>query len=65
MYNDEKSEVFIPNREILDEFKASTKNAEWVDAFESFRISLELVEATWAEDKDKVAGLLEKAHNRV
>ncbi len=64
-YDDEKSEVFIPNREILDEFKASTKNAEWVDAFESFRISLELVEATWAEDKDKVAGLLEKAHNRV
>lgn len=54
-FDDEKSEVFIPNREIMDEFKSSTKDAEWVDAFASFRTSLELVKATWAEDGDKVA----------
>lgn len=41
-FDDENSEVFIPNREILDEFKASTKNREWADTFESFRTSLEL-----------------------
>ena len=64
-YDDEKSEVFIPNREILDEFKASTKADEWVDAFEAFRTSVELLKATWAEDADKVAEFLEKAHNRV
>lgn len=63
-FDDENSEVFIPNREILDEFKASTKNREWADTFESFRTSLELVKATWAEDADKVAYLLEKAHGR-
>ncbi|MBE6005543.1 MAG: AAA family ATPase [Lachnospiraceae bacterium] len=63
-FDDEKSEVYIPNREILDEFKSSTKDHEWVDAFASFRTSLELVKATWAEDSDKVAELLEKAHNR-
>ncbi|MBP3802733.1 MAG: AAA family ATPase [Oribacterium sp.] len=63
-FDDEKSEVFIPNREIMDEFKSSTKDAEWVDAFASFRTSLELVKATWAEDGDKVAEFLEKAHNR-
>ncbi len=63
-YDDEKSEVFIPNREILDEFKSSTKDAEWVDAFASFRTSMELVKATWTENSDKVAELLEKAHNR-
>ena len=63
-FDDEKSEVFIPNREIMDEFKSSTKDAEWVDAFASFRTSLELVKATWAEDSDQVAELLEKAHNR-
>ena len=63
-FDDEKSEVFIPNREIMDEFKSSTKDAEWLDAFASFRTSLELVKATWAEDSDKVAELLEKAHNR-
>ena len=63
-FDDEKSEVFMPNREIMDEFKSSTKDAEWVDAFASFRTSLELVKATWAEDSDKVAEFLEKAHNR-
>ena len=63
-FDDEKSEVYIPNREILDEFKSSTKDHEWVDAFASFRTSLELVKATWAEDSDKVVELLEKAHNR-
>ena len=63
-FDDEKSEVYIPNREILDEFKAATKDVEWVAAFEAFRISLELIQATWAEDSDKVAELLEKAHNR-
>ena len=52
--------MFISNREILDEFRASTKDREWVDALESFRISMELVKATWAEDADKVAELLEK-----
>ncbi|MBR1743275.1 MAG: AAA family ATPase [Lachnospiraceae bacterium] len=28
-YDDETQEVFIPNKEILDEFKTSTKTAEW------------------------------------
>lgn len=32
-FDDETSEVFIPNREILDEFKTSTKSSEWVSAF--------------------------------
>ena len=31
-YDDETSEVFIPNDEILDEFKTSTKDSEWVDS---------------------------------
>lgn len=63
-YDDENSEVFIPNREILDEFKTSTKSTEWVDTFESFKISQELLKATWEVNADKVAELLEKAHNR-
>lgn len=33
-YDAEKSEVFIPNREILDEFRSSTKDREWVDVFD-------------------------------
>jgi len=63
-FDDEHSEVFIPNREILDEFKTSTKSDEWIDAFESFRLSQKLLQATWYEDAEKVAEFLEAAHNR-
>lgn len=63
-YDDEMSAVFIPNREILDEFKTSTKTPEWATVFESFEISQELLKATWECKEEKVAELLEKAHNR-
>ena len=63
-YDDETREVFIPNKEILDEFKTSTKSSEWTDTFESFRISQELLRATWDKDADKVAELVEKAHDK-
>lgn len=38
-YDDETGEVFIPNREILDEFRTSTKSDDWLDTFKSFEIS--------------------------
>ena len=63
-YDDEQREVFIPNREILDEFKTSTKSDEWIDTFRSFEISQKLLRATWDCDADKVAELLEEAHDR-
>ena len=63
-YDDQTSEVFIPNREILDEFKTSTKGREWIDAFEAFETSQELLKATWIEDAGKVADILEKVHNK-
>ena len=63
-FDDENSEVFIPNQEILDEFRTSTKDREWLDVFGAFKDSDELVKATWAKDSGKVAELLEKAHNR-
>lgn len=63
-FDDERSEVFIPNREILDEFKTSTKGKEWVSTFKSFETSQELLEATWSGDEEKVAELVEDAHNQ-
>ena len=63
-YDDETGEVFIPNKEILDVFKSSTKTDEWIDTFTSFKISQELLQATWDRDADKVAELVEKAHDR-
>ncbi|MBQ7563485.1 MAG: AAA family ATPase [Lachnospiraceae bacterium] len=63
-YDNEKGEVFIPNKEILDEFKASTKGSEWVSAFKAYEISEELLKATWDMDEEKVAEMVEDAHNQ-
>ncbi len=63
-FDDERNEVFIPNREILDEFKTSTKGKEWVSTFKSFETSQELLKATWNGDEEKVAQLVEDAHNQ-
>ena len=52
-FDDDTSEVFIPNREILDEFRASTKSLEWAETFKAFEISLELLQATWDCDENK------------
>ena len=40
------NEVFIPNREILDEFKSSTKSGEWEEPFRAYEKSKELLKAT-------------------
>ena len=32
-YDDETFEAFIPNREILDEFRTSTRSEEWLPTF--------------------------------
>ena len=63
-FDDQRSEVYIPNREILDEFKTNTKSKKWVPAFRTITLSEEIVKATWDKDTEKVAELLEEAHNR-
>ncbi len=37
-YDDETSEVFIPNKEILDEFRTSTRSSEWIDTCNRVKI---------------------------
>ncbi|MBR3535169.1 MAG: AAA family ATPase [Oscillospiraceae bacterium] len=63
-FDDETSEVFIPNKEILDEFRTSTKSDEWIPTFRSFEMSQELLKATWNEDADKVADIIERMHDK-
>ena len=58
-YNSDTREVSIPNKEILDEFKSSTKSEEWIGTFTSFKKSQELLNATWSCNEEKVAELLE------
>jgi len=64
-YDMETKEVFIPNNEILDEFKNSTESEEWIDTFTSFKKSQKLLEATWEGKEEKVAELLEWFHDTV
>ena len=62
-YDVDNKEVFIPNNEILDEFKTSTESEEWIDTFKSFKKSQELLKATWNCDEEKVASILEWFHD--
>ncbi len=63
-YDAEAKEVFIPNREILDEFRTSTGSDEWKEVFKAYETSEELLKHTWKMDAEKVTELLEDAHNR-
>ncbi len=62
-YDADAKEVFVPNREILDEFHNSTESADWIETFRSFRKSQELLKATWERREEKVAELLEWFHD--
>ncbi|MBQ7587673.1 MAG: AAA family ATPase [Lachnospiraceae bacterium] len=63
-YQRETKEVFIPNKEVLDVFKSSTRNREWTVTFRALNNSRRLLEATWNCEKDTVAELLEAAHDK-
>ena len=62
-YNSDTREVTIPNKEILDEFRSSTRSEEWLETFTSFRKSQELLNATWSCNEEKAAELLEWFHD--
>ncbi|MDO4806648.1 MAG: AAA family ATPase [Coriobacteriales bacterium] len=63
-WDSDQGEVFIPNREVMEVFRESTGTPEWGPAFRELEASKELVRATWDMDEDKVATLLEAAHDR-
>ena len=63
-YDRDAREVFIPNNEVLDVFKSSTKSQDWSMTFKALANSRKLLEATWACDANRVAELLEAAHNK-
>ena len=64
-YDFERSEVFVPNREVIDEFRASTRAGEWSYLTRMLDDSGKLLEATWRLDADEVAHRLEMIHDRV
>ena len=63
-YKRETKEVFIPNKEVLDVFKSSTKSRDWTITFRALQNSQKLLEATWNCDQKTVAELIEAAHDK-
>ncbi|MDR1558230.1 MAG: PD-(D/E)XK nuclease domain-containing protein, partial [Clostridiales bacterium] len=64
-YDADTREVFIPNKEIADEFVSAVKGAGWDEAARTVRESEELLQAAWRQDARAVAEYLEKAHGDV
>ena len=63
-YDRDNKEVFIPNREVMDVFRSSTKSQDWTMTFRALENSRKLLEATWACDQETVAQMIEAAHNK-
>ena len=62
-YDFDTKEVFIPNKEIADEFVTSIKEAQWGEIIRAINSSNDLLEATWRSDAETVAAIVEKVHN--
>jgi len=61
-YDIETHEVFIPNKEISDEFVTAIRDVGWDEMIKSIDSSNKLLKATWNEDAQAVAEAIEKAH---
>ena len=62
-YDYKNKEVFIPNAEILDEFRSCTKGNEWKVTFKALMNSQKLLEATWKRNEAQVEKMLEEVHD--
>ncbi|MCI6561019.1 MAG: ATP-binding protein [Ruminococcus sp.] len=61
-YNFDTKEVSIPNYEISEQFASTIKVMGWSEVANSLKISDELLKATLNGNEEKVAELIEKAH---
>ena len=55
-------EVFIPNKEISDEFVTAIRDVGWDEIITALRASDDLLKATWSGDAQAVAKAVEQAH---
>ena len=61
-YDEETSEVYIPNNEVVESFVNSIEDSDWGPVSESLKNSMNLIQATYACDGKQVAEYIEKAH---
>lgn len=62
-YDSAKGEVFIPNREVADEFKNVVEDKSWGAIGDILLNSYQLLEDTIAGDGEAVAGKIDKIHS--
>ena len=63
-YLRETKEAFIPNKEVRQVFRSSTRSRDWTVTFRALQNSQKLLEATWNLDEKAVADYLEAAHDK-
>ena len=56
-YDEETSEVYIPNNEVVESFVNSIEDSNWGPVSESLRNSMNLIQATYACDGEQVADI--------
>ncbi|MCD8027968.1 MAG: ATP-binding protein [Erysipelotrichaceae bacterium] len=61
-YNSSTSEVYIPNREVRSQFELALRDSHWVELNQAIQNSMNLLEATWNKDEEKVAYYIEEGH---
>lgn len=62
-FEHESVSVFIPNAEIRGEFRNAIEGDYWNDVVASLEKSEQLLQATWNQDAQTVAELLDEAHS--
>lgn len=61
-YDSQNQKVYIPNNEVRGSFVTSIKNSNWAVISDIFINSINLLEATWKQEADKVAEYIQEAH---
>ncbi|MCD7893249.1 MAG: ATP-binding protein [Erysipelotrichaceae bacterium] len=59
------NEVYIPNKEVREEFENSLEEAHWQETDKIIKNSMDLLQATWNMDEEKVAHYIEEAHYEI
>jgi hypothetical protein len=62
-FDQNTSEVFIPNKEILEEFDIAVRCGEWKEVIQTLENSERLLEATWKKDAETVAKCIDISHS--
>ncbi len=64
-YDEEVSQVFIPNEEVRMAFRAALKQCAWPDAIKPYQRSRKFIQSILAEDNDTVARMVEETHQNM